>query len=141
MKLHNLYYLIVMMIMTMFVSSCTAESELDKEPEESARYYVKYEVDFATQHTNTEKIVTFQTETGPMEISFTEWTKKKSWEGTYGPVDKNFVAYIKCSVPDYKYDSEIHGRIYISREKEPFVIKAEGYGKYSLNLQAAIDFY
>ena len=45
MKLHNLYYLIVMMIMTMFVSSCTAESELDKEvPEEAARYYVKYEV-------------------------------------------------------------------------------------------------
>ena len=49
MKLHNLYYLIVMMIMTMFVSSCTAESELDKEvPEESARYYVKYEVNAQT---------------------------------------------------------------------------------------------
>lgn len=140
MKITNIYNLIVMMIMTMFVSSCTAESVLDKEAEESARYYVKYEVQFTTQHTNTEKIVSFQTETGPMEISFTEWTKTKSWEGTYGPVDKDFVAYIKCSVPDYKYDSEIHARIYISREKEPFVIKDEGYGKYSLNLQTTIDF-
>ena len=140
MKAYNIYSLIIMMVMIMFVSSCTAESELDKEPEESARYYVKYEVTFHTQHTNTIKNIEFITEKGKENISFTEWTYSKSWEGTYGPVDKNFVASIKCSVPDYRYDSEIHARIYLSREKEPFVIKAEGSGEYSLNLQTTIDF-
>lgn len=130
--------------MMIFVSSCTTESELDKEPEvipeESARYYVKYEVTFHTQHTNTTKNIEFTSDKGKENISFTEWTKSKSWEGTYGPVDKDFIASIKCSVPNYRYDCEIHARIYISREKEPFVIKAEGSGEYSLNLQATIDF-
>ena len=140
MRIHSIYSLIVMMIMTMFVSSCTAESELEKEPEESARYYVKYEVTFTTQHINAEKHFTIMTDKGAEDFTFDEERKTSTWEGTYGPVAKDFVASIKCSVPDYRYSSVIQSRIYISREKEPFVIKAEGTGKYSLNLQATIDF-
>ena len=132
---------ILAIIASLFVMvSCSSGNETPEMPEDTARYYVKYEVDFYTQHTNTVKNIDFTTEKGKESISFTEWTKSKSWEGTYGPVDKKFVASISCTVPDYQYNSEIHARIYLSREKEPFVIKAEGSGKYSLNLQATIDF-
>ena len=130
------------------LASCSPENDpeiLDPEysevqPAEKPRYYVKYEVTFSTQHTNTIKNLIFTTDKGTENKSFTEWTKTKSWEGTYGPVDKDFVATLTCSVPDYDYNSEIHARIYLSREKEPFVIKAEGSGKYSLSLQSKIDF-
>lgn len=138
MKKYTIWGLLVLFMM-LFVS-CTAESELDKEPEESARYYVKYEISATTQHFSVEKHFTVMTDKGAEDFYFDEDTKTSSWEGTYGPVNKDFVASIKCSVPDYRYSSSIHARIYISREKEPFVIKAEGTGQYSLNLQAAIDF-
>ena len=126
-------------------ASCSTENEpeslqIQEQPTEKTRYYVKYEVTFSTQHTNTTKNISFTTEKGTETVSFTEWTKTKSWEGTYGPVDKEFKASISCVVPNYTYDSEIHARIYLSRDKEPFVIKAEGNGKYSLALQTKIDF-
>lgn len=127
-------------ICTMLFVACTAESTKNLEPEDLTRYYVKYEVNFTTRHFSVEKYFTVMTDKGTEDFYFDEDSKTSSWEGTYGPVDKEFVAYIKCSVPDYKYDSEIHARIYISREKEPFVIKAEGTGTYSLNLQTTIDF-
>ena len=139
MKLHNLYYLIVMMIMTMFVSSCTAESELDKEvPEESARYYVKYEVNaqngWSSKTTHT---ITFTSEDGPASIVHeVKGFGSIKWKGTYGPFQKGD----KVSLSAKNHQMDYHGRIYISREKEPFVIKAEGTGAETLNLQATIDF-
>ena len=139
MKLHNLYYLIVMMIMTMFVSSCTAESELDKEvPAESARYYVKYEVNaqngWSSKTTHT---ITFTSEDGSASIVHeVKGFGSIKWEGTYGPFQKGD----KVSLSAKNHQMDYHGRIYISREKEPFVIKAEGTGAEALNLQATIDF-
>lgn len=138
MKLHNFYHLIVMLIMTMFVSSCTAESELDKEPEESARYYVKYEVNaqngWSSKTTHT---ITFTSEDGPSSIVHeVKGFGSIKWEGTYGPFQKGD----KVSLSAKNHQMDYHGRIYISREKEPFVIKAEGTGTETLNLQATIDF-
>ena len=137
MKKHRFYSFIILLFGMFILASCSTD---DPGFEEKARYYVKYEVTFKTQHTNTIKNISFTTENSTENISFTEWVKTKSWEGTYGPVDKNFKATINCVVPDYNYDCEIHARIYLSREKEPFVIKSEGIGKYSLFLQANIDF-
>ena len=139
MKLHNLYYLIVMMIMTMFVSSCTAESELDKEiPEESARYYVKYEVNVQNcWSSKTTYTITFTSEDGPASIVHeVKGFGSIKWEGTYGPFQKGD----KVSLSAKNHQMDYHGRIYISREKEPFVIKAEGTGAETLKLQATIDF-
>ena len=138
MKLHNLYYLIVLMIMTMFVSSCTAESELDKEPEESARYYVKYEVNVKNGWSSkTTHTITFTSEDGPASIVHeVKGFGSIKWEGTYGPFQKGD----KVSLSAKNHQMDYHGRIYISREKEPFVIKAEGTGAEILNLQATIDF-
>ena len=132
-------------LFTLFVSnillfaSCSASDDSEISQEE-ARYYVKYEVSFTTQHTNTVKNISFTTENGTEKMSFTEKKKLLSWEGTYGPVDKDFIASISCNVPSYSYSCEIHARIYVCREKEPFVIKDEGTGKYSLNLKYQIDF-
>ena len=138
MKLHNLYYLIVMMIMTMFVSSCTAESELDKEPEESARYYVKNEVNVQNGWSSkTTHTISFTSEDGPASIVHeVKGFGSIKWEGTYGPLQKGD----KVSLSAKNHQMDYHGRIYISREKEPFVIKAEGTGAETLNLQATIDF-
>lgn len=138
MKLHNLYYLIVMMIMTMFVSSSTAESELDKEPEESARYYVKYEVNVQNGWSSkTTHTISFTSEDGPASIVHeVKGFGSIKWEGTYGPLQKGD----KVSLSARNHQMDYHGRIYISREKEPFVIKAEGTGAETLNLQATIDF-
>lgn len=138
----RLYGLILLVLGLFLFSSCsTDETEPDlSQSVDKSRYYVKYEVTFSTQHVNTVKNVSFTTEKGTEKISFTEWTNTKSWEGTYGPVDKDFKASIDCAVPNYKYESTIHARIYLSRDKEPFVIKAEGSGKYSLSLETKIDF-
>ena len=38
---------------------------------------------------------------------------------------KDFVAQLECSVNNYNYSQTFHARIYICRDKEPFVIKAE----------------
>ena len=138
MKNVSLFGFITLILNLVSFTSCSSDNE--SEPLEEARYYVKYEVEFKTQHTNTEKNISFTTDKGSEKISFTEWTKTLSWEGTYGPVSKDFIASIDCSVPSYSYSSEIHARIYLCREKEPFVIKAEGKGKYILSLQSKIDF-
>ena len=63
-----------------------------------------------------------------------------SWEATYGPLKKGFTTYLKF-VNQSTYDlNQCHARIYVSREKEPFVIKAEESGVNSLNLSYQIDF-
>ena len=138
MKTHSIYSLIVMLIMTMFVPSCTAESELDKEPEESARYYVKYEVNVQNGWSSkTTHTITFTSEDGPASIVHeVKGFGSIKWEGTYGPFQKGD----KVSLSAKNNQMDYHGRIYISREKEPFVIKAEGTGAETLKLQATIDF-
>ena len=137
----NYLRIVPFLFLTTILSLTSCSSSEDSEiPQEEARYYVKYEVSFKTQHTNTTKDIKFTTEKGIEKISFTEKTKTLSWEGTYGPVNKDFIASISCNVPSYSYSSEIHARIYLSREKEPFVIKAEGTEEYSLGLQTKIDF-
>ena len=60
-------------------------------------------------------------------------------EATYGPVSKDFVAQLECSVNNYNYSQTFHARIYICRDKEPFVIKAEDEDK-TISLKYAIDF-
>lgn len=137
--MNRIYNYINIILGLMLFASCSTEDTPDSS-DDLALYYVKYEVTFKTKHVNTEKIIRFKTENGKERISFTEWKSSIYWDGTYGPVDKNFRPFISCVVPDYKYASEIHARIYISREKEPFVIKAEGDGEYSLSLETKIDF-
>lgn len=122
--------------------SCSKDSDKE-EPvviEEPARYYVKYEVTFETAHINPTRVLKFATEKGIQTINLEQKTKTVTWEGTYGPIEKGFKTSLDCSTPNYAYSSVIHGRIYVCREKEPFVIKAEDEGDHSLLLNYSIDF-
>ena len=106
---------------------------------EEPRYYVKYEVTCTTSKLSVNRTYTFNTETGEQTVKSVNSTKTTTWEGTYGPVKKGFQTSLRCNV-ETEYTSSCHGRIYVCREKEPFVIKAEGTGNTSLNLSYKIDF-
>ena len=138
----NFFYLSLLLLFPL-VQSCSKDDDNNIErpqQEEPTRYYVKYEVTSTTQHVNVNRVVKFATEKGEESISLEERKNTVSWEGTYGPVQKGFVTSLDCSIPNYTYSSVIHARIYVSREKEPFVIKSEGEGKYFLQLSYKIDF-
>jgi hypothetical protein len=123
-------------------TSCSKSDDKEEiiEQQEVARYYVKYEVTYNTQHINPKRTIIFTTESGKKTINLETKANIVSWEGTYGPVDKNFIAALDCSTPGYEYRSTIHARIYVCREKEPFVIKAEDEKESYLSLQYKIDF-
>lgn len=108
--------------------------------DDEARYYVKYEVSFKSQHINSNRVIKFATENGIQTMNLDQQSSAVSWEGTYGPVSKNFTASIECTTDDYMYRSNIHARIYVSRDKEPFVIKAENEDSRSISLSYKIDF-
>lgn len=144
-----LLFFVTFMFSFAFVSCSKDNDNEKKEPiateepvaiEEPARYYVKYEVSFTTPHINPTRVVTFTTEKGTQTINLEQETKTVTWEGTYGPVDKGFKASLECSTPNYNYGGTIHGRIYVCREQEPFVIKAEGERSSPLLLDYSIDF-
>lgn len=136
------HFLIFGTLLLLVVSSSCSKEDDEKivETNESARYYVKYEVKYNTYHYNASRVIKFATENGIQTLDLVKQSNEVSWEGTYGPVNKNFVASINCDTPGYNYSSTIHARIYVSREKEPFVIKAEGENSHSLVLQYKIDF-
>lgn len=120
-------------------ASCSKEDDVPVE-EPVVRYYVKYEVTFTTQHLNAPRNITFTNEEGSQTISITDYAKTITWDRVYGPVDKNFVASLDCNVGSYEYTSNIHAKISMSRDKEPFVIKAEGSNTKSISLRYKIDF-
>lgn len=111
------------------------------EPKGKADYYVKYEVYMRTNHINATKKITVSTDNGVKSYKCSD-SSSFSWEATYGPVSRDFIANLNCTVDNgsYAYASEIQARIYICRGQEPFVVKAEGEGKTTLSLNYQIDF-
>ena len=131
------YALVILFSSVLF--SCSKDDD-DQANSESARYYVKYQVDFSTKFMLEDCVMKFATENGIQTITLNQQTFTPSWEGTYGPVDKNFTASIECSVPNLR-EYSIHAKIHVCREKEPFVIKAENESnRKPLSLQYKIDF-
>ena len=143
MKKTLLFFLMALIIMgTHMLMSCGDDDKDIATQEESARYYVKYEVKIQTQHINADRTISYTDEKGKHSFTNSEWMKSMEWDGTYGPVDKNFVASLSCQTA-YDDNTQIYARIYVSREKEPFVVKAEGNnekGRCSLSLYYKIDF-
>lgn len=138
----NVFYSFIMLFYLLFSSACTDDTPIQDNPQEQpveeTRYYVKYEVKskfgnrvFAKQN------IVYTTDTGSQNYSQESYsTTSFEWEGTYGPFKKGDA--VKLEVSNSIMD--ISGRIYVSRDKEPFVIKAEGSGKKILSLQYSIDF-
>ena len=90
-----------------------------------------------TQYTNQISTLRFATEKG---IEKQEFRGSYNWEATYGPVKKGFETYMWCISSEDPRWTNLHGRIYVSREKEPFVLKAEGSDGDDLTLRYTIDF-
>lgn len=117
-----------------FLLGCSNETE-------DLEYYVKYEVYMPSgwPGQTTTREITFVNVDGEQTIS----TPRSSWEGTYGPFKKKDRVYLKAltNAPVGK-DVETYVRIYVSRDKEPFVIKGEERGKAqsSLYTQCVINF-
>ena len=135
-------YIILAVTLTICFTSCTKDEEENKDdvenmkspetsaPQEEVRYYVKYEVRWSANQI-VKRYITYSTEKGKETAEF--YQKGLEWDGTYGPVKKGFVADISLDAPMV---SNIRIRIYVSRDKEPFVIKAETSGtsaKYTID--------
>ena len=107
---------------------------------EEVRYYVKYEISTTTRWTNTINTVTYVSEKGAQTFNAEGNT---NWSATYGPLSYGSVVSLKiCSKnkKDYDYGGHNHSRIYVSKNQEPFVIKAEDSGSKDITLSYKIDF-
>ena len=130
---------------TLFFTSSCSEDDLNDATNmppniESPRYYVKYQISTNTVFSNTERIITFTNENGNQKISL-EGSKSMEWECIYGPVEKDFKAYLHCITSNGNNSGcNIHARIYICRNNEPFVIKEEFIGTAPMKLEYKIDF-
>jgi hypothetical protein len=82
---------------------------------ESASYYVKYTA--SCYYPNILESVTVSTTKGTESFNL---HGKRSWEKTYGPVNKGFNANI--SVSGYNCTIEI----YVAKNNEPFALKSSG---------------
>jgi len=131
-------YLLVIMALSFLFCACSSDNNDAPQEKEEVRYYVKYEVTAKTQHFNPIKTIKFTTEEGSKTIELTGSTTSK-WEATYGPVSKDFIAKLECFVNNYNYSRTFHARIYMCRDKEPFVVKAEDEDT-TISLEYAIDF-
>lgn len=133
---------LVLLTATFVISFIACGSDEPKVPEqtENTYYYIKYEIDMPSKWYNTVKDITYVSEKGEQSFSTTE----KSWEGTYGPLKKGSKVYLKIksnSPNEYSYVQSYNcARIYVSREKEPFVVKADDEGRKDLMLTYIIDF-
>lgn len=131
----------VIMLMVAFMSFASACSGDDNENTTNNvvnqdSYYVKYEaqskIAIKLKYTFS---VSYTTELGVKTYEKEGVGYGSSWEGTYGPFKKGnkVILTIKSS------SGTCTGRIYVSRNKEPFVIKAEGEGG-GVDLSYTIDF-
>ena len=110
--------LFLMMSLTMLVS-CTKDDDNENSVpiEDVANYYVKYHV-FATSG--------FSGAYLPLEITCTTglpnntFITKNNWEETFGPFKKGEKIWL-----DVKGNSTLTGRIYVSKNQEPFSLKVE----------------
>lgn len=133
-KMKKSIYSVVVLMMSLFIFiSCSADDDF-----ENARYYVKYEVNSNSDYgVSTNQSIKYTSENG-IEIFSQEGKHVRSlkWEGTYGPFKKGDAISLFVSNSIMK----IHARIYVSRDKEPFVIKAEDTQNNILSLEYQIDF-
>ena len=138
-KKFALYFVSIMTCMVLLACSSNDNSHDEViTPQEDTRYYIKYEVDSSSKTgfgtTSYDQTITCTTEKGKETI--TKTGKEIEWDATYGPFKKGTSVSLNVSAAVNN-----HARIYASRDKEPFVIKAEDFQKSKpIQLSYTIDF-
>ena len=110
--------------------------------QEDIRYYVKYEVYMPLGYSGqeTSRRITFVSEKGVESYTSSD----ESWERTYGPLKEGTLLSlnVQAITGGRRTYEDSYARIYVSRDKEPFVIKAEQTKRSagSLSISYRIDF-
>ena len=116
----------------------SGDNEIEEDKTEKTRYYVKYEVHVTDAWAFIKNIITYQTDTGIKSASITGNT---SWSATYGPLDYGQTVSLKINRDGSYSDVGINNaRISVSKNSEPFTIKAEDAGDKNISLTYKIDF-
>ena len=115
---------IVFLLLTIILGACSSDQTPDVQQQVPHSYYVKYEVkDLTSLHlfrgNHGRKVIMFTTENGLKSISR---EPHQNWEATYGPFKKGTTVKLICPSGDW---TALSARIYVSRDKEPPIIKAE----------------
>lgn len=108
-----------------FFSSCSSNND-DLIIEDENNYYVKYEFKVSYGwNRNYVCEVNYMTDHGEesfKKVGVDNTNSGVSWEATYGPFRKNDKVYLKINTG---WNSGLMSRISVSKNNEPFVIKAE----------------
>lgn len=114
-------------------------------------YYIRYEVAAKSTHYETAKIEV-ETDMGEKTISLTINPSSGTYyhlqncvnvfSEQFGPVPKGFIASINASIPNASSltSASLEVAIYVSRNNEPFVLKASNSGSTSCNTSYTIDY-
>jgi hypothetical protein len=128
------------MLSIMFMSSCSKEEVKDdkeddkttEQPQKVDNYYVKYEVKTVKQVYIEDKKITYK------DVDEEKKITGPDWNGTYGPFKKGDNVYLYVSINNTL--NRLSARISVSKNQEPFTIKAESMQTGSINLEYTIDF-
>ena len=148
-----LLLIIVSLFSLMVMTACGGDDEEDVTPpvvkdedsdkpdqpkgKDDDNYYVKYEVQCGSQISSAaymERILTYKDVNDEKKISINSF----EWEGTYGPFKKGdkVYLYVITSQPA-KYNT--NARLSVSKNQEPFAIKAEERESEKIRLEYRID--
>ena len=115
------------LLFSIILVSC-GDKESDEPNSPSKKYYVKYEYSVSTRYVGFTYNATVTTPNGSQ--TFTPQTTK--WEATFGPFSRleDLSLLCACETDYVTTTSRFSGRISISIDDGPFVLKAEGNSDY-----------
>ena len=128
-----------------FIASCSKDESNDdvkddveenkttEQPQNVDKYYVQYEVQTEKRVYICDKHITYKDVDKGKEI-----TTRQEWSGTYGPFKKGDNVYLRVSINNTL--NMMSARISVSKNQEPFTIKAETIKSNSISLKYTIDF-
>lgn len=124
------------------VTSCSKDNDGIEHQAEEDRYYVKYEMTISPpiKYYQLSTKISCLGDKGPVNLN----TNNTSWSATYGPIKKDSKLFLDVDC-NYTFSNrnDSYARIWVSKNKEPFVLKAEDIGTTSsntLHASCGIDF-
>ncbi len=128
--------LLLILFSTSLLCACSSDDDKTVERKEPDRYYVRYEAENGSQISydkTTTREVTLKNVYDEEKLNLSSG----EWSATYGPFRYGVKVYLKIKTVG-KYNS--NARICVSKNQEPFVIKAEQRESTNIELEYTINF-